>query len=338
MKKYFVYSITLILTLGIPSITGLLLSYSTPPSVGEEVVEVITIPIGVGMDHVAHLLKERGIIRNEQLFSYLAHWRGLDTHIKSGEYQLSNRMFPNEVLNKLIRGDQIKYSVTIPEGLTLTQIAALYEKKGLADRDKFIQLATDPTFITSLGMDEKTLEGYLFPDTYKFIKDIGERNIIRRMVQNHNEMYNQQFRERAKELNLSRREVITLASLIEKESAKSEERPFISAVFHNRLQENMRLQCDPTVIYGLDHFTGRLTKKDLRTFTPYNTYLINGLPPTPIANPGLDSIRAALYPADVDYFYFVSKNNGTHSFSSSLSEHNRAVYKYQRIFRRIKAP
>jgi len=247
-------------------------------------------------------------------------------------------MLPDEILDKLVRGEQIRYSITIPEGLTLVQTASLFEKMGLANKERFIQLATDPEFIASLGMDEETLEGYLFPDTYKFIRNIKEKNIIRMMVKRFNEIYNQEFRKRQQELGFTRREIITLASMIEKETAYSKEKPLISAVFHNRLKRNMRLQCDPTVIYGLNNFSGRLTKKDLMTYTPYNTYLIKGFPPTPIANPGLDSIRAALYPAKVDYLYFVSKNNGTHYFSSTLTEHNQAVYKYQKVSQKVKAP
>ena len=328
----------LVVTLGTPALLGLFLSLSVPPSTGEELIEAINIPAGTSLDQVAQILHKKDIIRNHTLFSLLARCRGVEADIKSGEYQFSNQMLPNEVLSKLIRGEQIKYSITIPEGLDLVEIASLYEKMGLVNKERFVQLATDPTFISSLGVEAKTLEGYLFPDTYRFIRNIGEKNIIRRMVKRFNEAYNQQFREREKELGLTQREVITLASMIEKETAYSKERPLISAVFHNRLKKNMRLQCDPTVIYGLDSFTGRLTIKDLRTYTPYNTYRIRGLPPTPIANPGIDSIRAVLYPANVDYLYFVSKNNGTHYFSTTLEEHNRAVFKYQRSFRRIKAP
>jgi UPF0755 protein len=150
------------------------------------------------------------------------------------------------------------------------------------------------------------------------------------MVNLFNAVFTEEMKRRADELGLSFQEILTVASMIEKETAVRREKSLISAVFHNRLARNMRFQCDPTVIYGLDNFTGQLTKEDLQTYTPYNTYVINGLPPTPIANPGLESIRAALYPAAVDYLYFVSKNDGTHHFSKSLAEHNRAVNKYQR--------
>jgi len=337
MKNFLISLTALALMLGTLALLSLFLSLSIPPSDGEEVLEIVSIPVGVTMAEVTELLKAKGVIRSRALFSALARWRGVDIHIKAGEYQFSNRMLPNEVLNKLIRGEQIKYSITIPEGLTLIRIADLYNERDLADKDRFIQLATDPTFAATLGVEQENLEGYLYPDTYKFIRNMGEKNIIRRMVKRFNEFYLEQFKQREKELELSRREVVTIASLIEKETGRSDERPLISAVFHNRLKRKMRLRCDPTVIYGLDNFNGNLTKRDLMTYTPFNTYLIHGLPPTPIANPGIDSIRAALYPADVDYLYFVSKNDGTHFFSSTLTEHNRAVQEYQRSLRRSKS-
>jgi len=338
MKKIFIYSSVIIFTLGVLSFAGIILFFSSPPSNGEEVVEVITIKPGSSLNQLSRLLQEKGVIRNQTFFYILARLRRVDTRIKFGEYQLSNRMFSNEVLNKIIQGKQIEYSITIPEGLTLLQIADLYSKKGLADKNKFIRMATDSDFAASLDINEEILEGYLFPDTYKFIRDIGERKIIFCMVQRFKEVYDKKIRERTKDVNLSQRKVVTLASMIEKETANSEEKKLISAVFHNRLKKNMRLQCDPTVIYGLDHFTGKLTKKDLKIYTPYNTYLIDGLPPAPISNPGIDSIRAVLYPAEVDYLYFVSKNDGTHYFSTTLSEHNQAVNKYQRSARRSKSP
>jgi len=338
MKSFVSTVVMLGLILGTLGMLSLFLSLSIPPSEEEEVVEIVTIPVGATMGQVTGVLKAKGVIRSRALFSTVARWRGVDIHIKAGEYQFSNRMLPGEVLNKLVRGEQIKYSITIPEGLTLTRIADLYSARNLADKDRFVQLATDPSFAATLGIEQENLEGYLYPDTYKFIRNIGEANIIRRMVKRFNEFYLEQFKERERELNLSRREIVTLASLIEKETARSDEKPLISAVFHNRLKRNMRLRCDPTVIYGLDNFTGNLTKRDLTTYTPFNTYLIDGLPPTPIANPGIDSIRAALYPADVDYLYFVSKNDGTHFFSATLSEHNRAVQEYQRSLSRRTSP
>jgi UPF0755 protein len=330
MKKVFTYTTCLVLTLGIPALIGLLLSFATLPPPHMEVVEVITIPPGISLHEVTHLLSSKGIIRSQTLFNLLVRCRKADTQIKSGEYQFTNRMLPVEVLNKLIRGEQIKYSITIPEGLTVAQIALLYEKMGMVEKNRFIKVTSDPDFIASLGIQAETLEGYLFPDTYKFIRNIGEKNIIRSMVQRFNEVYGEEFKKRGQELNLSQREVTTLASLIEREAACHQERPLISAVFHNRLKLRMPLQCDSTVIFGIKNFNGDLTKEDLKTSTPYNTYRNCGLPPTPIANPGLDSIKAALYPADVNYLFFVSRNDGTHHFSSTLAEHNQAVNMYQR--------
>ena len=330
MKRIFFSTLSLILLLGIPTVLGVLVGISTLPLRETEVVKIINIPPGTCLNKLSSLLCSEGIIRSKHIFSLLVRLKKADIKIKAGEYQFSNRMFPAEILSKLIRGEQVKYTVIIPEGLSITQIANLYEKVGLANKDKFIRLANDPQFVASLGMEGNTLEGYLFPDTYRFTRYIGEKNIIRCMVQRFKKVYGEEFKKREQELNLSQKEVIIIASLIEKETSCPQERPIISAVFHNRLRLNMPLQCDPTVIFGLNNFNGNLTKEDLKTPTPYNTYLISGLPPTPIANPGLASIKAALYPADVDYLYFVSKNDGTHYFSSTLKEHNQAVYTYQK--------
>lgn len=334
MKKALIYTLSLVLTLGIPLVLGVALSFSIPPPSEEQTLRTITVKPGLTFTEVTRLLHEQGVVCRRTLFSLLARLQHLDTQIKCGEYQFSNRMLPGEVLGKLLRGEHVDCSITIPEGLTIAQIASAYESAGLADAGEFRRLASDPAFIASLGMDEPSLEGYLFPDTYRFFRSIGEAQIIHCMVQRFQEIYGKDLQARQQELNLSRREVITLASLIEKETGYGEERPLISAVFHNRLRLGMRLQCDPAVIYGIANFNGDLTGKDLATPGPYNTYLCAGLPPTPIANPGLASIRAALYPEKVDYLYFVSMNNGRHQFSSSLAEHSRAVSLYQKPLRK----
>lgn len=337
MKKALIYTATLVLTLGIPLVLGVALSLSIPPPSEEQTFRTVTVKPGLSFAEVTRLLQEQGVVCRRTLFSLLVRAQHLDTQIKCGEYQFSTRMLPGEVLGKLVRGEQINCSITIPEGLTIAQIASAYESAGLADARKFRRLASDPTFIASLGMAGPTLEGYLFPDTYRFFRTIGEEHIIRCMVQRFQEVYAKELQAREQELNLSRKEVITLASLIEKEARYGEERPLVSAVFHNRLRLGMRLQCDPTVIYGINDFNGDLTGKDLATPGPYNTYLCAGLPPTPIANPGLASIRAALFPEQVGYLYFVSMNNGRHQFSVSLAEHSRAVRFYQKSLRKDKA-
>jgi UPF0755 protein len=191
-------------------------------------------------------------------------------------------------------------------------------------------LATDRPFLKSLGISAETVEGYLYPDTYRFARPTTAKDVMRAMVDQLGQVLTQEWQVRAKDIHMTIHEVLTLASVIEKETGSGDERPHISSVFHNRLRKKIPLQSDPTVIYGLPNFDGNLHKKDLSHPSPYNTYRWAGLPPGPIASPGAESIRAALYPAPSAYLYFVSKNDGTHEFSTNLIEHNKAVEKYQK--------
>jgi UPF0755 protein len=248
-------------------------------------------------------------------------------------------MTPAEILSKLLNGQVVLRPLTIPEGLTITQIADLVSQQGLTDRAEFIRLAKDRTFVTSLGIKAETLEGYLYPDTYKFPRPVKAREVLAAMVEKLRQMVGPDLLIRMQELKMTMHEVLTLASIIEKETGSGGERPEISAVFHNRLKKHIPLQSDPTVIYGLSEFDGNLRKKDLSSPSPYNTYRVQGLPPGPIANPGIQAIRATLYPSDSRSLYFVSRNDGTHQFSATLIEHNQAVEKYQkRPFRRVSLP
>lgn len=330
MKRIFAFVCMMVSVVGTVAAAGWFLAFSLPPPVTEKRTEIIDIPAGATMRDVAEILHKRKLIRHKGLFILAARLQGADTQIKSGEYQVYNQTLPLDILDKLIRGEQVKYSVTIPEGYTIAQIAELYDSMGLADKEAFITLTNDPAFIATFDIDAPTLEGRLFPDTYKFVRSVAEEEVIRRMVMRFNTVFTDKMKARAKKMGFSIQEIVTLASMIEKETGDRSEKPVISAVFHNRLARDMRFQCDPTVIYGLKNYSGRLSTEDLKTYTPYNTYVIKGLPLTPIANPGLESLMAALYPADVGYLYFVSKNDGTHHFSRSLSEHSRAVNEYQR--------
>jgi len=249
--------------------------------------------------------------------------------VKAGEYRLSSRMAPLEVLDILSRGKIIPHYVTIPEGFTLTQIAEVLEKNGLAERAKFLAVATDPDIVKTYGLPGRTLEGYLYPDTYRFSPGQQTVSIVEAMVKRFFYVIGS-FEERIIASGMTLNQIITLASLIEKETGKAEERDVIASVFLNRLKKGMRLESDPTVIYGIAGFDGNLTKEDLARPSPYNTYVIQGLPPAPIASPGKEAIRAVLFPAQTDYLYFVSKNDGSHHFSKTLTEHNRAVNTYQR--------
>jgi UPF0755 protein len=258
--------------------------------------------------------------------------------VKAGEYEFTTQMLPLEVLDTLVKGQVKRHLVTIPEGYTLSQIAQLLEDSNIVDKKGFGQKASSPAFISSLNLSYlvkggagSTLEGYLFPETYHLIRDMDPEEVIQIMVHQFKKVFDSELALRASQLGIPQRDVVILASIIEKETPLSEEKPLISAVFHNRLKKKIPLQSDPTVIYGIKNFDGNLTKEHLLKPTPYNTYLMNGLPPTPICNPGKDSLLAALYPAPVPYLYFVSKNDGSHYFSSDIEEHQRAVWKYQKF-------
>ena len=241
-------------------------------------------------------------------------------------------MSPVTIFNVLTSGTIKTYSLTIPEGFTAEQIANTLGKTNLINKNEFAALVNDKEIAVSYNIDGQGLEGYLFPDTYLISRNMEARDLIDIMVKHFRRVFKEvtESRKFAASQSLSEREVVTLASIVEKETANPEERPVIASVFLNRLKRGMRLESDPTVIYGLEKFNGNLTRRDILTPTQYNTYIIYGLPPGPIANPGRESLMAVINPTITDYLYFVSKNNGSHYFSETLSEHNRAVVKYQK--------
>lgn len=301
--------------------------FLTPPH-ERETVEV-KVERGEPLSSIVHRLKDHGVISNEKLFSFWARLRGLDKRIHWGRYRFALPLPPRQVLNQMMLGKGVFRRITVPEGLTVKEIADLLAKGAIADKDRFLAEAASPELLSLIGLKGKGIEGYLFPNTYDFTPFVTERDILIAMVEQFRETFNPGLEGQTKEMGLSLHEVVTLASLIEKETGIEAERPLISAVFHNRLKSKIPLQSDPTVIYGLKRFSGNLTRKDIQSRSPYNTYRIPGLPPGPICNPGLSSLKAALYPARVPYLYFVSKNDGSHVFSVSLGEHNRAVKSYQ---------
>jgi UPF0755 protein len=233
-----------------------------------------------------------------------------------------------DIVRILEQGRVLVHRVTIPEGSTIWQIATLLDAEGLVDKQRFLELSMDPSLASFYVPEANSLEGFLFPDTYHFIKGIGGDGVIETIVQRFFREFTREDERRARELGMSVYEIVTLASIIEKEAVVDREKPIIAGVFYNRLRRGMRLQADPTVLYG-QRRRGRITRRDLRAKHPYNTYVQNGLPPGPIANPGAAALKAALYPARVSYLYFVSKNDGTHYFSRTLRDHQRAVRKYQ---------
>jgi UPF0755 protein len=309
-------------------------SYLNKPPAGGTGIRYVEIPPGTSFKQVSERLEKEGVIVGSARFRLLAKLKGVEKEIKAGDYRFHTVMTPSGVLDKLVKGEYRAHKVTIPEGFSILQIADLLEKEGLVEKKKILERASDAEFVHSLGIKSSSLEGFLFPDTYLLRKGMEEEHVLKKMVARFNEKFKDQYLTRAHELNLDRKEVVTLASIVEKETSDPSERPLIAAVFHNRLKRGMMLQSDPTVIYGMKNFNGNITKKDLNTKNPFNTYLVRGLPPQPIANPGEASIKAVLFPSSAKYLYFVSKNDGTHQFSTTLKEHNRAVDKYQRKRRR----
>lgn len=309
-------------------LTGLIYYLTRPadPQAGER---TVIIPEGATLRQVADDLQDKAIIRSRQAFLLLAKLQKKDRSIKAGEYALSASWAPVDILEILTEGRVINHPVTIPEGYSRKQIADLLAVKGLVQKNEFLALTVDPQTTKRLGVSAPTLEGYLYPDTYRLARGLTTATLVKILVQRFREVIDP-LRKRIGELDMPLHDIVTLASIVEKETGMAAERPLIASVFLNRLQRGMRLQSDPTVIYGLQNFDGNLTREHLKSKTPFNTYVIRGLPPGPIANPGLEALQAVLFPAKTNYLYFVSRNDGSHEFSETLREHNRAVRKFQK--------
>ena len=306
-----------------------LYQYAVTPVHISQASGVVWIKPGQTFPETVVQLQKAGFIQHPQLFRWIARYRGDDRHIRAGEYELGTSMAPREILDALVSGKTVLHKVVIPEGCTIPKIGEILENAGLVSQEDFVQAASDASFVKALGLEGSTFEGYLFPETYYFPKGVAAEEVIRKMVSGFRSVFTPAWAERAQAMGLTVYEVVTLASLVEKETGNPEERPLIAGVFLNRLKRGMRLESDPTVIYGMSNFDGNLTRQDLETPNPYNTYLIKGLPPGPIANPGRASLEAVLYPSKEPYLYFVSKNDGSHHFSRTLDEHNQMVRKYQ---------
>ncbi len=315
---------------GIVFLANDLWNYAHLPSDADASPKIVTIRAGQGLDAIAQLLHQANLIEYPFKYKLIVQLRGEAQKLKAGEYQLSASMTPLKILDKIVRCDVRLYKLTVPEGYNLHQIATLIGQAGLASKDAFYKEATDLKALRRRNINASTFEGYLFPETYYLPPQSTPVQIITKMAEQFQAVFTTEMKQRAQEMNLSVHQVVTLASIIEKETGVAEERAVISSVFHNRLKRRMRLESDPTVIYGLKSFDGNLTRKHLNTPTSYNTYVIKGLPPGPIANPGREAIQAALYPADTRFLFFVAKRDNTHYFSADLKSHNRAVRKYQK--------
>ena len=291
----------------------------------------VVIPARTRLSEIEYILADKKIIREDRRFSMLTILTGAAKKLRAGEYRFEPGKNPLAIIDLLKKGKVLYRSVTMPEGTEMSKVADILAAEGWVDRTRFFDLVYDPGILREMGIKADSLEGYLFPDTYYLSRgQQDEEGIIRMMVARHFQIYEELSRNRDTDRHiLKHHETITLAAIIEKETGLPNERSLVASVFFNRLGKGIRLQADPTVRYGQPDVKGPLRQSDLKNPTPYNTYVIKGLPSGPITNPGKAAIAAVISPAQTDYLYFVLKDDGSHHFSSTLKEHNRAVAKYR---------
>jgi UPF0755 protein len=317
-------------------VAWILYSRTGEPFKGYEGAEqFVTIEPGSGTRTIGQQLIDAGVIRDEATFR-AAVWRsGRARGLQAGEFRFDRPMSPIEVIEKIARGDVYNRRITFPEGLNIREMARLYEQQQFGTAAAFIAAASDPAPIRDIDPAATDLEGYLFPETYSMPRDTTAAKLIGLMVGRFRQLFTSEMQQAGQALELTPRQAVTLASLVEKETAQASERPIVAAVYLNRLRIGMGMQADPTVIYALQRagrYDGNLRRDDLQFDSPYNTYRYAGLPPGPIASPGLASLQAAVNPAAVDYLYFVSRNDGSHVFARTLAEHNENVRQYQVLY------
>jgi UPF0755 protein len=326
--------------LAVVLITGILVAlfavwlgiYAKTPIESEKAaVVLVDIPTGSSFVKATEILSNAGLVKSKLLFYSLAAVKRAFRSIRAGEYEFSTSLSPLELVNKLIRGEIKYYRVTIHEDYSLKDVAARLKAYKLIDEEAFFELAYDEAFLSFVGIQASSIEGYLFPDTYFLTRAMSTRQIMRTMVDRFWDKITPEMINMAAEKNLNPHQFVTFASLVGKETGYAAEKPLIAAVFYNRLKKKMPLQSDPTAVYDLKDFNGIVLRSHYRRESPYNTYIIRGLPPGPISNPGLDSFRAVLKPADVNYLYFVSQKDGTHFFSATLDEHNIATLRVRSL-------
>jgi UPF0755 protein len=293
--------------------------------------KTISIPKGSGLPEITSILAREKAIPHPVAFRGFALLTGTGRQLHYGEYTFPTPPSAYAAWRKLIAGDVVKYPVIVRPGSNLFDVAALLGAYALADPLRFLEAATSRALMAKLGIEADSAEGYLVPDTYNLVKSMDPAKILEIMVKPFKAQFTPEMEQKAAMAGLTVHEVVTIASIIEKETGVAGEKPLVSAVIRNRLALGMPLQMDPTVIYGAKRFDGTVTRKDLQLPGPYNTYLNRGLPPGPIANPGPSSIAAALHPANAKYLYFVSNNDGTHTFSTNLADHARAVETLRRL-------
>jgi UPF0755 protein len=300
---------------------------------GNEV--LVEIPHGAAAAEIRHRLVDAGVVSDDFTLRAAMWGSGRSRALHAGEYRFDQPISPLAVVNKIASGDVYTQRLTFPEGLTIGEMAKVFESRGFGPARDFIKAANDGALVKDLDPKARDLEGYLFPETYSLPRRADASRLVGMMIDRFRASYDDTLRARAEAQQLSARQVVTLASLIEKETARADERPLVAAVYRNRMKQGMGMQADPTVVYALmkaGKYDGNIRREDLNFDSPYNTYRYPGLPPGPIAAPGRASLEAAVSPADVPYLYFVSRNDGSHVFATTLKEHNANVYQYQVLY------
>jgi UPF0755 protein len=331
MKKVLAF-VLLVLVIAGAGVGAMYVRVNQPYRAFDGAEQFVELPQGSGSVTIGQRLVDAGVVRDVPTFRTALWMSGQGRHLKAGDYRFDRAMTPFQVIDKIARGDVFVITVTFPEGLTIAEMAKIFESHGVGPAAAFVSAAKDASLVHEIDPAAPDLEGYLFPETYALSRHADAAKVIRLMASRFDHVFTPELRQAAQARGLTVRQAVTLASIVEKETAKPEERPLVAAVYTTRLRIGMPLQCDPTVIYALvkrGHYNGNIHKEDLAIDSPYNTYRFPGLPPGPIASPGRASLEAAVHPADADYLYFVSRNDGSHEFARTLDEHNRNVHKYQ---------
>jgi UPF0755 protein len=333
--------LSLIVLVVVVAVAGALLAHEMrrrlqEPFKGYDSADVfVEIPQGAGSADIRRRLIDAGVVSDDFVLRAAMWWSGRSRSLQAGEYRFDQPLSPLAVVEKIASGDVYTQRLTFPEGLTIVEMAKVFESRGFGPAQAFTKAATNGGLVKDLDARARDLEGYLFPETYSLPRRADAERVVAMMVDRFRASYDDTLQARAKAQQLSTRQVVTLASLIEKETARAEERPLVAAVYRNRMKQGMGMQADPTVVYALmkaGKYDGNIRREDLTFDSPYNTYRYPGLPPGPIAAPGRASLEAALAPADVPYLYFVSRNDGSHVFAATLKEHNANVYQYQVLY------
>ncbi len=336
MKRFFLGAFVLLLFVGLAGTYVVARQARTflqvrPSDTADE--RILEIPRGAGPRAVSNLLADAGVVTDADYFYWFLRYREAAPSLRAGEYRFHTNLTPDGVLDVLANAPEVTRPITFPEGLRIEEMAAIVEESGFGTAAEYVELARDSGYIAAAGLPvdppPRSLEGFLLPDTYEFSRDVNTRMIVDKQLRGFLTLWDERRVARAAELKLSANEVVTLASVVEKETGAPAERPHIAGVFHLRLKKGMKLQSDPTIIYGLKDYDGDIRYSDIRRPHPWNTYVIDGIPPSPIAAPGRAAIDAVLWPEDTRDLFFVSRNDGSHHFSETYSEHARMVRKYQ---------